>query len=81
MDAVGDRWSLLGSLREAFYGRPQRFDDFQYFPRRCVEHLSARLKKLVTAGVMKRVRQKEHRGRFDYVLSDKGRDFFRPISR
>jgi hypothetical protein len=25
---------------------------------------------------MKRIKQKEHRGRFDYVLTDKGRDFF-----
>src|SRR5579871_816399 len=74
MDAIGDRWSLL-ILREAFYGT-HRFDDFQYFLGVAPNILSARLKKLVQAGVMKRVKQKEHRGRFDYVLTEKGRDFF-----
>jgi len=74
MDAVGDRWSLL-ILREAYYGT-HRFDDFQYYLGVAPNILSARLKKLVQSGVIKRVRQKEHRGRFDYVLTDKGRDFF-----
>ena len=74
MDAIGDRWSLL-ILREAFYGT-QRFDDFQQYLGVASNILAARLKKLVQAGVIKRVRQKEHRGRFDYVLTEKGRDFF-----
>jgi DNA-binding HxlR family transcriptional regulator len=74
MDAVGDRWSLL-ILREAFYGT-QRFDDFEHFLGIAPNILSARLKKLVQAGVLKRVKQKQHRGRFDYVLTEKGRDFF-----
>jgi DNA-binding Lrp family transcriptional regulator len=54
MDAVGDRWSLL-ILREAFYGT-HRFDDFQYFLGVAPNILLARLKKLVQAGVMKRVK-------------------------
>jgi DNA-binding HxlR family transcriptional regulator len=74
MDAVGDRWSLL-LLREAYYGT-SRFDDFQYYLGVAPNILSARLKKLVKAGIMKRVPLKEHRGRFEYVLTDKGRDFF-----
>jgi len=74
LQVVGERWSLL-ILREAFYGT-HRFDDFQHFLGVAPNILSARLKKLVQAGVMKRVRQKEHRGRFDYVLTEKGRDFF-----
>src|SRR5947208_11132442 len=73
-DPIGDRWSLL-ILRSAFYGT-QRFDDFQHCLGVAPNILSARLKKLVAAGVMKRVKQKEHRGRFEYVLTDKGRDFF-----
>jgi DNA-binding HxlR family transcriptional regulator len=74
MDAVGDRWSLL-LLREAYYGT-RRFDDFQHYLGVAPNILSARLKKLVKSGIMKRVRLKEHRGRFEYVLTDKGRDFF-----
>jgi DNA-binding HxlR family transcriptional regulator len=74
MDAVGDRWSLL-LLREAYYGT-RRFDDFQHYIGVAPNILSARLKKLVKAGIMKRVRLPDHRGRFEYLLTDKGRDFF-----
>jgi DNA-binding HxlR family transcriptional regulator len=74
MDAVGDRWSLL-LLREAYYGT-KRFDDFQYYLGVAPNILSTRLKKLVKAGIMKRVPLKEHRGRFEYILTEKGRDFF-----
>lgn len=74
MDAVGDRWSLL-LLREAYYGTT-RFDDFQYYLGVAPNILSARLKKLIKAGIMMRVPLKEHRGRFAYLLTGKGRDFF-----
>ena len=74
MDAVGDRWSLL-VLREAYYGT-KRFDDFQYYLGVAPNILSARLKKLVKAGIIARVPLKEHRGRFEYLLTGKGRDFF-----
>lgn len=74
MDAVGDRWSLL-LLREAYYGT-RRFDDFQHYMGVAPNILSTRLKKLVKAGILRRVPLKEHRGRFEYLLTDKGRDFF-----
>src|SRR6266481_3316792 len=38
--------------------------------------LSARLKKLVDLGMMTRVPLPEHGGRYEYVLTKKGRDFF-----
>jgi len=71
---VGDRWSIL-ILREAFYG-VKRFDEFEYYVGIAPNILSNRLKKLVDAGVMMRVPLREHAGRYDYVLTEKGRDFF-----
>ncbi|SFJ29991.1 winged helix-turn-helix transcriptional regulator [Bradyrhizobium sp. cf659] len=74
MEIVGDRWSIL-ILREAYYG-VKRFDEFEMYVGIAPNILSARLKKLVSAGVMRRVPLPEHSGRYEYVLTDKGRDFF-----
>jgi DNA-binding HxlR family transcriptional regulator len=74
MEVVGDRWSIL-ILREAYYG-VKRFDEFQYYVGIAPNILSTRLKKLVDAGVMTRVPLPEHAGRYEYVLTEKGRDFF-----
>jgi DNA-binding HxlR family transcriptional regulator len=74
MEIVGDRWSIL-ILREAYYG-VKRFDEFEYYVGIAPNILSARLKKFVDAGVMARVPLPEHAGRFEYVLTEKGRDFF-----
>lgn len=74
MEAVGDRWSIL-LLREAYYG-VKRFDEFQYYIGLAPNILSTRLKKLVDAGILTRVPLPEHAGRYEYVLTEKGRDFF-----
>jgi len=74
MEVVGDRWSIL-ILREAYYG-VKRFDEFEYYVGVAPNILSTRLKKFVDAGVMKRVPQPAHAGRYEYVLTEKGRDFF-----
>jgi DNA-binding HxlR family transcriptional regulator len=74
MDVVGDRWSIL-LLREAYYGT-RRFDEFQYYLGVAPNILSARLKKFVDLGMMTRMSLPEHRGRWEYVLTEKGRDFF-----
>jgi DNA-binding HxlR family transcriptional regulator len=74
MEVVGDRWSIL-ILREAYYG-VKRFDEFEYYVGIAPNILSARLKKFVDAGMMKRVPLAEHAGRNEYVLTEKGRDFF-----
>ena len=73
MEVVGDRWSIL-ILREAFYG-VKRFDEFEYYVGIAPNILSSRLKKLVDAGVLTRVPLPEHAGRYDYVLTENGRDF------
>ena len=74
MEVVGDRWSIL-LLREAYYGT-KRFDEFQYYLGVAPNILSARLKKFVDLGMMTRVPLPEHGGRHEYVLTEKGRDFF-----
>jgi DNA-binding HxlR family transcriptional regulator len=74
MEVVGDRWSIL-ILREAYYG-VKRFDEFEYYVGVAPNILSSRLKKFVDAGVMIRIPLPEHAGRYEYVLTEKGRDFF-----
>ena len=74
MEVVGDRWSIL-LLREAYYGT-KRFDEFQYYLGVAPNILSTRLKKFVDLGMMTRVPLPEHGGRFEYTLTQKGRDFF-----
>ena len=74
MEVVGDRWSIL-LLREAYYG-VTRFDEFEYYVGVAPNILSSRLKKLVDAGIMTRVQLPEHAGRYQYMLTDKGRSFF-----
>src|ERR1044072_1488742 len=74
MEVVGDRWSIL-LLREAYYGT-RRFDEFQYYLGVAPNILSARLKKVVELGMMTRLPLPEHGGRYEYVLTEKGRDFF-----
>ena len=74
MEVVGDRWSIL-ILREAYYG-VTRFDGFEYYIGIAPNILSTRLKKFVEAGMMSRVPLSGHAGRFEYVLTEKGRDFF-----
>ncbi len=74
MEVVGDRWSIL-ILREAYYG-VKRFDEFEYYVGIAPNILSTRLKKFVDTGIMTRVPLPEHAGRYEYVLTEKGRDFF-----
>jgi DNA-binding HxlR family transcriptional regulator len=74
MEVVGDRWSIL-ILREAYYG-VRRFDEFEYYVGIAPNILSTRLKKFVDAGIMIRVPLPEHAGRYEYVLTEKGRAFF-----
>ncbi|GDY33382.1 winged helix-turn-helix transcriptional regulator [Gandjariella thermophila] len=74
MDLLGDWWTPL-VLREAFYGI-RRFDDFQRELGIARNTLTNRLRRLVDEGLLeKRLYQSEPR-RYDYVLTEKGSDFF-----
>ena len=74
---VGERWSLL-ILREAFFG-VRRYGEFVRnlsIPR---PTLSARLKTLVDAAVLERVRYATEPDRHEYRLTQAGRDLFPAI--
>jgi DNA-binding HxlR family transcriptional regulator len=74
MDLLGDWWTPL-VLREAFYGF-RRFDEFQHALGIARNTLTDRLRRLVDEGLLeKRLYQAEPR-RYDYVLTDMGREFF-----
>lgn len=72
LDAIGDRWSLL-ILRDAFYG-VRRFDDFARDLGVARNILTDRLGKLVARGILERRQYEERPPRFEYRLTDQGRD-------
>jgi DNA-binding HxlR family transcriptional regulator len=74
LEVVGEWWSML-IVRDAFLG-VTRFDGFQERLGISRNILNQRLGKLVDAGVFVRVPYSEHPPRFDYRLTDKGRDLW-----
>lgn len=74
MEVLGERWAIL-VLREAYYGTT-RFDDFARHLGIASNILSARLAKLVEHGVLERVPASGRGRRYEYRLTEKGRDFF-----
>jgi DNA-binding HxlR family transcriptional regulator len=71
---VGDWWSLM-IIREAMYGT-RRFSDFQQNLGIARNILTDRLNKLVDRDILRKVDAGEHGTRFEYRLTDKGRDLF-----
>src|SRR5258707_12307620 len=69
---IGERWSLL-ALREVFFG-VRRFDQIQRNTGASRDILATRLRTLVGAGVLEKVQYEQHRPRYEYVLTDTGRD-------
>jgi DNA-binding HxlR family transcriptional regulator len=76
LDRVGEWWSML-ILRDAFYGF-SRFDDFQTSLGIAPNILSRRLATLVETGMLERRRYSDRPARYEYLLTDRGRDF-RPV--
>jgi DNA-binding HxlR family transcriptional regulator len=74
LEVVGEWWSLL-IIRDAFLG-VTRFDEFQERLGIARNVLNQRLSHLVDEGVFERVAYNEHPPRFDYVLTDQGRDLW-----
>lgn len=71
LDVIGEWWTIL-IVRDAFRGA-SRFEDFRSTGI-ADNILSARLKKLVEEGVFERRRYQEHPERYEYLLTEKGRD-------
>jgi DNA-binding HxlR family transcriptional regulator len=74
VDLVGDWWTPL-VLREAYYGA-RRFEEMQRTLRIGRNVLTQRLRRLVEEGLLDRVPYQVRPTRYEYVLTDKGRDFF-----
>ena len=74
LDIVGDRWTSL-VVAAAFFGL-QRFDDIAASIGIATNILADRLKLLVSIGVLDRVAYQQRPRRFEYHLSEMGRDLY-----
>jgi DNA-binding HxlR family transcriptional regulator len=74
LEAIGERWTLL-ILRDALLGL-RRFDDFQRDLGVSRGVLTQRLRWLCEEGILERRRYQERPERFEYRLTDKGRDLW-----
>lgn len=73
MSVIGDRWTLL-ILRDCFLG-VTRFEGFQKSLGMTRHILADRLKRLVDEGVLERTAYSTRPPRYDYTLTQKGKDF------
>jgi DNA-binding HxlR family transcriptional regulator len=78
VETVGEWWSIL-ILRDAFQGST-RFDEFEQGLGIAPNILSRRLAHLTETGMFVRRRYNERPPRYEYVLTDKARDFFPVIA-
>jgi len=77
MEILGERWTFL-ILRESFYG-VRRFSDMQRNLGIARNILSGRLQNLVRAGILERRRYQEEPERYEYKLTQAGRDLYPAI--
>jgi DNA-binding HxlR family transcriptional regulator len=76
LEVVGEKWSLL-VVRELFLGQ-RRFSDIAANTGAPRDILTARLRRLEEVGVITRRAYSEHPPRYEYVLTDAGKDL-RPV--
>ena len=74
LEIVGEKWALL-ALREVFLGN-RRFDEMVRRTGAPRDTLAARLRVLVGAGILARRQYSEHPARFEYHLTEAGRDLY-----
>ncbi|HEX3605116.1 MAG TPA: helix-turn-helix domain-containing protein [Candidatus Dormibacteraeota bacterium] len=74
LEVVGERWTLL-IIRDALNG-VRRFEDFQRDLGLARNILADRLQRLCAAGVLERVRYSERPERYEYRLTEVGRDLW-----
>ena len=72
LEVVGERWTLL-IVRDVFLGL-RRFDQLQENLGIARNVLADRLNRLVEEGILERVRYSERPERYEYLLTDKGRE-------
>jgi DNA-binding HxlR family transcriptional regulator len=74
LDIVGEKWALL-AIREVFLGN-RKFDEMVRQTGAPRDTLAARLRTLTGAGILERRPYSEHPARFEYYLTDAGRDLY-----
>ncbi|WP_222434970.1 winged helix-turn-helix transcriptional regulator [Phaeobacter marinintestinus] len=74
VERVGDPWTLM-ILRESFLGT-RRFEDFQRQTGASPHLLSQRLKQMCQDEILRKRLYCDHPQRFEYVLTEKGRDLW-----
>jgi DNA-binding HxlR family transcriptional regulator len=77
LEVVGERWTIL-ILRDAFLG-VRRFDDFQRSLGVARNVLNTRLQRLVAEGLLERRRYQDRPERYEYRLTEMGRDLWPAI--
>jgi DNA-binding HxlR family transcriptional regulator len=78
LDIVGEWWTLL-IVRNLMFGQ-RRFEEIQGDLGIARNILSDRLNTLVDAGIVDRVKYMDHPERYEYTLTDKGRDLWQVIA-
>ena len=74
LEIVGEKWALL-AVREVFLGNG-RFDEMVRRTGAPRDTMAARLRILVSSGILERRQYSEHPVRFEYHLTDAGRDLY-----
>jgi len=74
LEVVGEKWALL-AVREVFLGN-RRFDEMVRRIGAPRDTLAARLRTLVEAGIFERRQYSDHPARFEYFLTDAGKDLY-----
>jgi DNA-binding HxlR family transcriptional regulator len=78
LDIVGEKWALL-AVREVFLGN-RRFDEMVRRTGAPRDTFAARLRTLTSAGILERRQYCQHPARFEYHLTDAGRDLYPVIT-
>jgi DNA-binding HxlR family transcriptional regulator len=74
LEIVGEKWALL-AVREVFLGN-RRFDKMVRRTGAPRDTLAARLRTLVGAGILERLQYSDHPARFEYRLTEAGRELY-----
>ena len=74
LEIVGEKWALL-AVREVFLGN-RRFDEMVRRIGAPRDTLAARLRSLTGAGILERRQYSEHPARYEYRLTEAGRELY-----
>ena len=74
LDVVGEKWALL-AIREVFLGN-RRFDEMVRRTGAPRDTLAARLRTLVEAEILERREYSAHPARYEYFLTEAGKDLY-----